>query len=69
VNGTSKQLLNSFEQLPETEKKQFVIEILRRTLSIAIPPLTDEEMTLNAEAIFLNLDEEEAENEQQSESR
>jgi hypothetical protein len=68
VNETSQKLLDSFERLPEVEKQQLVIEILRRTLNLEIPPLTEEELTLNAEAIFLSLDAEEAEYELQSES-
>jgi hypothetical protein len=69
VSVTSQQLLESFEQLPEAEKQQVAIEILRRTLSLEVPPLVEEELILSAEAIFLSLDEEEAEYEQQSESR
>lgn len=68
VNETSQKLLDSFERLPEVEKQQLVIEILRRTLNLEIPPLTEEELTLSAEAIFLSLDAEEAEYELQSKS-
>lgn len=68
MNGTSQQLLESFEQLPESEKHQIAIEILRRTLSLEVPSLAEEELTLSAEALFLSLDREEAEYEQQSES-
>ncbi len=69
MNDTSQQLLDSFDQLPEAEKQQVVIEILRRTLSADLSSLTDEELILNAEAIFLNLDAAEAEHEHSSESR
>jgi hypothetical protein len=69
VNRTSQQLLESFEQLPEIEQQQIAIAILRRTLNLDISSLEDEELTLAAESIFLSLDEEEAEYEQQSESR
>jgi hypothetical protein len=60
MNRTPQQLLDSFEKLPETEKQQVAIEILRRTLSLEVSPLTEEELTLNAEAIFLSLDAAEA---------
>lgn len=69
MNIRSQQLLESFEELPETEKQEVAIEILRRTLSLEVSSLEDEELTLNAEAIFLSLDAEEAKYEQQSESR
>ncbi len=65
MNTTSQQLLDSFEQLPEIEKKQVAAEILRRTVSRDIPFLSDEELVLSAEAVFLDLDESEADNEQQ----
>jgi hypothetical protein len=63
MNSSSQQLLSSFEQLPETEQQQIAIEILRRTLNVEMPSLEDEALTLSAEAIFLSLDDEEAEDE------
>jgi len=65
MNIAAQQLLNSFEQLPDSEKQQVATEILRWTLIQAIPELSDEALILNAEALFLNLDEFEAEEEQQ----
>jgi hypothetical protein len=64
MNTISQQFLNSFEQLPEAEKQQVAAEILRRTMIRDIPPLSDEELLLSAEALFLSLDEFEAEDEQ-----
>jgi hypothetical protein len=61
MNGISQQLLDSFEQLPEIEKQQVAVEILRRTLNVEVPPLSDEALALSAETIFLNLDEYESE--------
>lgn len=65
MNTMSQQLLDSFEQLPEMEKQQVAAEILRRTVSLDIPSLSDDELVSSAEAVFLNLDESEADNEQQ----
>lgn len=65
MNSMSQQLLDSFEQLSESEKQQVAAEILRRTISLDIPSFSDEELILSAEALFLSLDEFEAENEQQ----
>jgi hypothetical protein len=56
VNTLSQQLLESFERLPEEEKQQVVAEILRRTLNRDIPSLTDDELILSAEALFLDID-------------
>jgi hypothetical protein len=55
MNGISQQLLDSFERLPESEKQQVAVEILRRTLNVEVPPLSDEALTLSAETIFLSL--------------
>lgn len=56
MNTQSQQLLESFKQLPEEEKQQVVAEILRQTLNQDISSLTDDELTLSAEALFLDLD-------------
>jgi hypothetical protein len=61
MNGISQQVLDSFERLPEVEKQQVAVEILRRTLSVEVPPLSEEALTLSAEAIFLSFDEAESE--------
>jgi len=49
-------ILHSFELLSEAEKWQLASEIILRTLEFDLPPLTDEELVLNAEEIFLALD-------------
>jgi hypothetical protein len=54
-------LLNSFERLAEVEKRELAYEIIRRVIHFDFPPLTDEELALNAETIFLELDKSEAE--------
>ena len=54
------QMLDTFERMPEAEKKEFAAEILRRTSNLEYGPLSDEELTLNAEQIFLELDRQEA---------
>lgn len=56
-------LLNAFERLAEFEKWELVFEILRRVAHFDFPPLTDEELVLNAEAVFLELDRSETANE------
>jgi len=56
-------LLNAFERLAEVEKWELAFEILRRAAYFDFPPLTDEELVFNAEAIFLGLDRSESTNE------
>ena len=49
-------LLEDFEQLQEKEKKEVVLEILKQMADTDHPPMSDEELVLNAESIFLELD-------------
>ncbi len=55
----ARKILDSIEQLPDEEKRGVVAEIIRRSAKFDFPPLTDEELTLNAEGLFLELDERE----------
>ena len=57
-------LIATFEQLPDAEKQEVASAILRRTLRINFPPVTDEELVLTAEEAFLELDRREAEDAQ-----
>lgn len=49
-------LIATFEQLPDMEKQEVASAILRRTLKISFPPVTDEELVVTAEETFLELD-------------
>ena len=53
-------VIRSFDLLPDVDKKEVATEILRRTLRLDLPPLTDEDLILNAEELFLELDRREA---------
>jgi len=60
--GTPAQnVIDTFDELPDSEKRDDAAAILRRTLEIEFPPLSDEELTLSAEETFLELDRREAE--------
>ncbi|HQU84318.1 MAG TPA: hypothetical protein PKY59_14370, partial [Pyrinomonadaceae bacterium] len=54
-------LLISFEQLTETEKRELAIEVVRRTDIFGAPDISDEAQNLLAEDLFLQLDREEFE--------
>ena len=56
-------LLEDFEQLAEVEKRELALEIIRRVIHFDFIPLTDEELVLNAEAVFLELDRSESQDE------
>lgn len=52
-------LIESFDHLPETDKRTAASEILRRSVTLDLPPLSDEELVSAAEMVFLELDREE----------
>jgi len=54
------ELLNTFEQLTDSERLDLVLEILKRTVDLDFPPLSDDDLVLNAEGLFLELDEQES---------
>lgn len=54
------QLLKSFEQLPEAEKRELAFEIIKRSLTLDLPELSDETLLLTADQTFLQLDKEES---------
>lgn len=56
MSTSVQRILDSFDQLPEAEKRELASEILRRAVKFDLPPLTDEELVLNAEELFLELD-------------
>ena len=53
---SAQQIIESFEHLPESEKQRVAYEILRSSVHLAIPPLTDEELIAATENLFLALD-------------
>ena len=59
MTANVRQLLNSFEQLPETDKREAFAEIVRRSLQIDFPPLEDAAFVECAEELFLRLDRQE----------
>ena len=54
-------VIATFDELPDAEKREVAAAILRRTLHVEFPPVSDEELVLTAEETFLELDRREAE--------
>ncbi len=59
MTTTAENLISIFDTLPELEKREVATVILHRTLEFDLPPLSDDDLTLNAEELFLALDREE----------
>lgn len=53
---SAQQIIDSFERLPESEKQKVTYEILRRSIQLEVPPLTEEDLVAAAEDLFLTLD-------------
>jgi hypothetical protein len=56
MTPTAEELVTKFEKLSRTEQNQVASIILRRALETDYPALSDDELVLNAEEIFLDLD-------------
>jgi hypothetical protein len=53
---TTQHLLDAFDLLSVAEKQAVTCELLRRMRDVDLPPLSDAELVLSAEALFLELD-------------
>ncbi len=60
MNTATQNILESFNQLPEPEKRELAAEIIRWTAKLDFPPLTDKDFVLAAEELFIELDRAEA---------
>jgi hypothetical protein len=54
------EMLHTFDLLPESDKRELAGEILRRSLMLGVPALSDEQLVGAAEELFLQLDRSEA---------
>jgi hypothetical protein len=48
-----KELLSTFDSLPESERLEIAVEILKRVTNLDFPPLSDDDLVWNAEELFL----------------
>ncbi|GDZ92878.1 hypothetical protein PA905_05750 [Planktothrix agardhii CCAP 1459/11A] len=59
MTALAQEILNTFDRLADAEQVEIGLEILRRLVHFDFPPLTDEDFILNAEELFLALDQQE----------
>ena len=63
MSKSAKNILESFDELPETEKREVASAILRRALRFDTLPPTDEDLVAQADELFRELDKHEASDE------
>lgn len=56
MSTATQSILESFNQLPEPEKRELAAEIIRWTANLDFPPLTDEDLVIAADELFIELD-------------
>lgn len=60
MTASVESILHKYDKLTDHDKREVAAEIIRRSLRLSLPPLTDEELVLNAEDVFAGLDQREA---------
>lgn len=60
MTAVVQELLNTFDRLTEPERIELALAILQRVINLEFPPLSDEDLVLNAEGLFLELDRQES---------
>ena len=63
MSKSPKNILESFDELPDTEKREVASAILRRALRFDTPPLSDEDLVAQADELCRELDTREASDE------
>ncbi|MFZ4641696.1 MAG: hypothetical protein ACOYMP_15055 [Nodosilinea sp.] len=54
-------ILKTFDELPDSDQIEVALAILKRIIHFDFSPLDDEDLVLNAEELFLELDQQESE--------
>jgi hypothetical protein len=62
MNTVVDSILKTFDELPPLEQREVATRILRRTASLDLPALSDDDLINTAEDLFQELDAAEAEN-------
>lgn len=56
MNTQAQTILATFDSLSEKARYEVALEILRRTKDFNFPALSDDDLAMNAETLFLELD-------------
>ena len=61
MTATGKHIIEDFEGLPDSEKREVLANLLRISRGIEYPELSEEELVASADAVFLEYDRRESE--------
>ena len=56
MTQTAQDIISTFDHLPTNEQMEITKIILRRSLEIETPSMSEDDLVLNAEELFLELD-------------
>lgn len=60
MTAVAQDIIDGFDRLSSPEQLAIAVEILRRVVELDFPPMTDEDLVLSAENLFLMLDRQES---------
>ncbi len=60
MTDAARQLIETFQTLPELDKREILAVLLRETIQVPYETLSDDDLTAAADAVFLDLDRREA---------
>jgi len=61
MTAITQEILKTFDELPDSDQIEVALAILKRIIHFDFSPLDDEDLVLNAEELFLELDQQESE--------
>ena len=56
MTANAQDVLHSFDFLPDSDKQEVVLDIIRRSAAWDLPPLSDEQLVAAADELLQNLD-------------
>ncbi|MDE0043326.1 MAG: hypothetical protein OXT74_14905 [Candidatus Poribacteria bacterium] len=56
MNAATDRVLKAFHELREPEKRELAAEMIRWTTNLEFPSLTDEDLVVTADELFIELD-------------
>jgi hypothetical protein len=63
MTATTQEILKTFDELPDSDQIEVALAILKRLIHFDFSPLDDDDLVLNAEELFLGLDQQELDHE------